>query len=150
MVKAKDIMTRDVITVKVETTVTELAKILADKNIGGTPVVDDDGRLIGIVTENDLIYQNKKIHIPTVVTILDSVFLLEKPEKMEKEMRKIAGTTVGDIYTADPVVVGEETQLDEIATIMSEKNIHTLPVLSDSKLVGVIGKQDIIRTFITQ
>ncbi len=148
MLKAQDIMTRDVITVTPATAVTKLARILAEKNIGGAPVVDENNQLLGVVTENDLIDQKKKIHIPTVVTILDSVFFLENPDKMEKEIKKIAGATVGDIYTSNPVTVKEDTPLDEIATIMSEKNIHTLPVMSEDRLVGVIGKQDIIRTLI--
>ena len=149
MQKALDIMTKDIVTVTLETSVTELAKILSTNNIGGAPVVDDNGSLLGIVTESDLIDQKKKIHIPTVVTILDSVFFLENPDKMEKEIMKIAGATVGDIYTPDPVTVEEDTPLDELATIMSEKNIHTLPVVKDDRLVGIIGKRDIIKTLIS-
>jgi CBS domain-containing protein len=148
MQKARDIMTKDVITVSPATTVSELARLLAANNIGGAPVLDSSGTLLGVVTENDLIDQKKKIHIPTVVTILDSVFYLENPDKMEKEMKKIAGSTVGDIYTKKPRTVDEETLIDEIATLMAEKNIHTLPVMRDDKLVGVIGKKDIIKTLI--
>jgi CBS domain-containing protein len=67
---------------------------------------------------------------------------------MEKEMLKMAGITVGDIFTKNPLTVSEETSLEDIATIMSEKNVHTLPVMRGSELVGVIGKRDIIRTLI--
>ena len=148
MKTAADIMTKDVITVTTETTVAELANLLATNSIGGTPVVDDEGHLLGVVTESDLIDQKKKVHIPTVVTILDSVIYLESPEKMEKEMLKIAGSCVGDIYTKDPKTVIEETTLEDIATTMSEQNIHTLPVMRGDKLVGVIGKRDIIKTLI--
>lgn len=149
MKKAIDIMSKDVITVRKETTVSELANLLATHNIGGIPVVDAEGHLLGVVTESDLIDQTKKVHIPTVITILDSVIYLESPEKMEKEILKMAGTTVGDIFTEDPKTVVEDTSLEEIATIMSEKNIHTLPVLRNSELVGVIGKGDIIKTLIS-
>ncbi len=148
MQKARDIMTNTVITVSPETTVTELATIFATKNIGGTPVLGPSGKLLGVVTESDLIDQNKKIHIPTVVNILDSVIYLEKPDRMEKEMLKFVGSTVGDIYSKEPLFVEEETPLDEIATIMSEKNAHTLPVMKEGKLVGVIGKKDIIKTLL--
>lgn len=148
MKKAIDIMTKDVVTVQKDTTVAELANLLSTHNIGGTPVVDAEGLLVGVVTESDLIDQKKKVHIPTVVTILDSVIYLESPDKMEKEMLKMAGATVGDIFTENPQTVSEDTSLEEIATIMSEKNIHTLPVVRDSVLVGVIGKKDIIKTLI--
>ncbi|MFT5699988.1 MAG: CBS domain-containing protein [Desulforhopalus sp.] len=148
MKKAIDIMTKNVVTVQKETTVAELANLLATHNIGGAPVVDSEGHLLGVVTESDLIDQTKKVHLPTVVTIFDSVIYLESPNKMEKEMLKMAGSTVGDIFTENPQTVEEGTSLEEIATIMSEKNIHTLPVMRDSELIGVIGKRDIIRTLI--
>ncbi|NOR26510.1 MAG: CBS domain-containing protein [Desulforhopalus sp.] len=148
MQKAQDIMTKNVITATPATSVTELAQLLASHNIGGVPVLDSSDTLLGVVTESDLIDQKKKIHIPTVVTILDSVFYLENPDKMEKEMKKIAGSTVGDIYSKDPVTVEEDTFIDEIATLMAEKNVHTLPVMRGDTLVGVIGKKDIIKTLI--
>jgi CBS domain-containing protein len=146
MLVAREIMTTKIISVTPETAVSELAQILATSNIGGAPVVDEEGRLLGVVTESDLIDQTKKVHIPTVVAILDSLIFLERPDKMEKEIRKIAGTVVGDIYSKNPVTVSEETPLDEIATIMAKKHVHTLPVMRGEQLVGVIGKGDIIRT----
>ncbi len=149
MQKAAEIMTKDVITVTPETTVIELARLLASNSISGAPVLDLSGNLLGVVTENDLIDQKKKVHIPTVLTILDSVFYLENPDKMEKEMKKMAGATVGDIYSKKPRTVVEETLIDEIATLMSEKDVHTLPVMRGDTLVGVIGKKDIIKTLIS-
>jgi CBS domain-containing protein len=149
MKNAADIMTSNVITVTTETSVQELVKILTDNNISGVPVVDDAGILLGVVTENDLIDQTKKLHIPTVITLLDSIFYLENPDRMEKEIKKMAGTTVRDIYSSKPVTVNEETPLDEIATLMAEKNIHTLPVVRNKILTGVIGKKDIIKTLIS-
>ncbi|KGO34362.1 MAG: CBS domain-containing protein [Desulfoprunum sp.] len=146
MKNASDIMTREVITVSLETTVQQLAQLLSAHGISGVPVVDPDGRVLGIVTESDLIDQNKKVHIPTIVTILDSFFFLENPDKMEQEMRKIAGATVADIYSSPAVTVTTTTPVDEIATIMSEKNVHTLPVVDDGQLYGIIGKKDIIKT----
>jgi CBS domain-containing protein len=148
MKTAGEIMTAAVITVGVETSVQELARLLAEHAISGAPVVDDNGALLGVVTENDLIDQSKKLHIPTVVTILDSFIYLEKPDKMEKEMKKMAGSTVGDIFTRDVVTVNLETLIEEIATIMAEQRIHTLPVLKEGRLVGVIGKGDIIKTLL--
>ena len=148
MKKAKDIMTTDVMTVTPQTTVIDLAKLISDKNINGLPVVDEHGILIGVVTENDLIFQKKKVHIPTMISILDSVIYLESPEKMKQEMKKITGLTVNEIYTPDPVSVHLETTIEEIATLMSEENIHTIPVVNEDNLVGVIGKGDIIKTLI--
>ncbi|MDR2550915.1 MAG: CBS domain-containing protein [Desulfobulbus sp.] len=146
MLKAKDIMTREVITVKESATVRDLAALLLTSNISGVPVVDDDGKVIGVVTESDLIFQNKKVHLPTAFALLDAFVFLERPGKMEQELKKMAGSKVGDICSRKLVSVTPETELDELATLMAEKNIHTLPVMNEGQLVGVIGKSDIIRT----
>ncbi|WP_306549763.1 CBS domain-containing protein [Desulfobulbus sp.] len=146
MLTAQNIMTSEVITVKENATVRELAALLLTSNISGAPVVDDAGKVIGVVTESDLIFQNKKVHLPTAFAILDAFVFLERPEKMEMELKKIAGSKVGDICSRKLISVGPETELEELATLMAEKKIHTLPVMSEGRLVGVIGKSDIIRT----
>jgi predicted transcriptional regulator len=150
MLTAKDIMTSEVITVQMQTTVNELAEILWKNRIGGAPVLDDDGRVVSVVTENDLIDQSKKFHIPTMISLLDSVIFLESSKKTEKAIKKMAGNTVQDICSKELVSVSEETRLDEIATIMANKKVHTLPVMQEDSLVGVIGKSDIIRSMATK
>ena len=145
MLTAKEIMSKEVITVKTEMPVSELADLLWKKKIGGVPVVDDNGSLVGVVTESDLIDQNKKVHIPTIMTILDSMIFLENPAKLDKELKKMTGTTVGDIYSTEIVTVSENTPMYEVATIMANQKVHTLPVVEDGKVLGVIGKADIIR-----
>lgn len=145
MITAKEIMTRKLVTVSPEMDVSELASLFWEKRISGAPVVDDDGKLLGIVTESDLIDQGKKVHIPTIMSILDSMIFLENPAKLDKEIRKMTGTKVKDIYSPDPVTVSEDTPMDELATIMADRKLHTLPVVTGGKLVGVIGKLDIIR-----
>jgi len=94
MLNASDIMTTHVITVKKETSLKDLARLLYEHHINGVPVVDDDGQLIGIICESDLIRKNRKLHIPTVVALFDWVFYLESPKKMEKEIQRINATTV--------------------------------------------------------
>jgi CBS domain-containing protein len=146
MLTAKDIMTREVITVRQDTPIRDLAEILWKNRISGVPVLDEAGTVVSVVTESDLIDQTKKVHIPTMISLLDSVIFLESSKKTEQEIRKMSGNTAGDISSSEFTTVTEETRLDEIATIMSEKNIHTLPVMQDDKLVGIIGKSDIIRS----
>ena len=146
MLTAKDIMTTKVITVRKDTSVKELAEILWKNKISGAPVTDENGKVVSVVTESDLIDQSKKVHIPTMISILDSVIFLESSKKTEKDIKKMAGNTVQDICATELTSVTEETGLDEIATIMSENKLHTLPVIKDGQLVGVIGKSDIIRS----
>ena len=142
-------MTREVISVREETSVKDLAKILVANNISGVPVLDDNGLLVGIATESDLIFQNKKLQIPPVITILDSFLYLHTPEKMEKEMMKIAGASVSDICTSEVITISPESTLDEIATMMIDKKIHTLPVVRENgEMIGIVGKKDILRTIL--
>ena len=144
MLKAKDIMTRNVFTVKKTTTLGELAAIIMQNHISGTPVVDDKGNLQGIVTENDLISQNRRLHIPTILRLFDA-FIPLGTSKLENEIKRISATKVEDIYIKDVITVDEETPIENIATIMSEKKIHLVPVVKGGQLVGIIGKKDIIK-----
>jgi CBS domain-containing protein len=145
MLKAKDIMTKNVRTVGTSTTVEDLARVLVEHKISGTPVVNEQENLIGIVTENDLIRKNKKFHIPTIVRLFDAFIMLESKSSIEKEIREMAAVTVEDIYRKEVLTVSEDTPVDEIATIMSERNIHLVPVVEGRKLKGIIGKIDIIK-----
>jgi CBS domain-containing protein len=144
MLKAKDIMTKEVITVKPETTIEELARLLMTQHISGAPVVDDRGKIVGIVTENDLISKNSRLHIPTILRLFDAYIPLGT-SKMESDIRKMAASTVGDICTKEIITVDEEASVEYIATIMTEKRIHVLPVVREGKLVGIIGKKDLIK-----
>ena len=145
MKTAQEIMTKDVITVPINMTVVELAKVFLEHDIGGAPVVDTSGKVVAVVTENDLIDQNKKLHIPTIMPFLDAVIFLESAKSMEDEIQKMAGAKVGDICSAKLITVDLNDSLEVVATVMSEQNYHTLPVMENANLVGVIGKADIVR-----
>jgi CBS domain-containing protein len=145
MLKAVDIMKKDVVTVSPEMTVEALGRLFIEKNISGAPVVDDAGRLVGIVTENDLISRNKRIHIPTMLRIFDAVIPLEGSESVEEEIKRMSSKLVSDICTKEVITVSEDTPLDEIATLMSERNVHLLPVVMAGKVVGVVGKHEVIK-----
>lgn len=144
MLKAKDIMTKDIITVKPATTIEDLARILIKHQISGAPVVDEDGNLIGIVTENDLISKNKKLHIPTILRLFDA-FIPLGTSRLEEEIKRMAAFTVGEICTRNVVTCDEDMSIENVATMMTEKKIHLLPVLKERRLVGIIGKKDLIK-----
>ncbi len=145
MLKAKDIMNTTVVTVTPDTSVEELGRLFIEKAISGAPVVDADNSLFGIVTENDLIRQNQRFHIPTLLRLFDAFIPLEGSKSIEGEIRRMSASKVSDICTRDVITVEPETLLQDIATIMSEKGVHLLPVMSSGKIVGIIGKMDVIR-----
>src|SRR5512147_2271321 len=107
MLTAKDIMTKNVITVKPDTSIEELASLLVENRISGAPVIDDAGNLYGIVTENDLISRDKRLHIPTVVSFLDAAIYLESSKKFEEEVRRLAATKVSDICARKVLTITE-------------------------------------------
>ncbi len=148
MLQAKDIMTRDVISVDMKTPVKELARLLVKKNISGVPVIDTDGVLRGIVTEKDLISRDKKLHLPTVVTLFDAVIYLESEKHFKEDLKKLAASTVEDIMVSSVVTILEETSLREIATLMADEGKDLLPVLREGKVVGIVGKADVVRSMI--
>lgn len=146
MKTAREIMTRQVRTVAEDTSIEALARAFEETEVSGFPVLDAEGKLVGVVTESDLIHQNQRLHIPTAVAIFDAVFVLGSSKRLEEEIQRMSATRAGEIMTRDPVTVREDATMEEVATIMGDQGVHTLPVLDDSgHLVGVIGKRDIIR-----
>ena len=149
MITVQDIMTREVITVTEDMEIVAAAKILMDNHINGAPVVNETGQVVGILCRDDLISQQKKLPLPSFFVVLDGIIPLSSSKHMEKEMEKIAATTVEHAMTPDPITVSEDTSIEEVASMMVDKKIHTIPVLDkDDLLVGVIGKEDILRTLI--
>ena len=149
MLKAKDIMTREVITASPEMKVAEVVKILLERRINGLPVVDEEGELVGIICQSDLIVQQKKIPLPSIFTLLDSFIPISSRKNIDSEIEKIAAATVAQAMTRDTVTADPETSVEEIATLMVEKSYHTLPVVQGGKLVGIVGKEDVLRTLIS-
>lgn len=148
MTKAKDVMTKEVVTVRRETTVRELAALFAERRFSSVPVVDDAGDLIGIVSESDLVEQDKNLHIPTVVSIFDWVIYLESDKRFEKELQKMTAQTVGEIFSQQVFSVTVETPVSDVADIMSTHKVHVVPVVEGRRLVGIIARIDLIRTMI--
>jgi CBS domain-containing protein len=145
MLQARDIMTTEVITVSPETLVSDLAKTLEGKNIGGVPVVDADGRLVGIVTQSDLLARAQELELPPAINILDFHVYLQIPSQLIRKVEKMLGATVADLMSPKPVTVSADTPLAKIAALMEKQKVHTLPVVEGGKIVGIIGKMDLVR-----
>jgi CBS domain-containing protein len=148
MLSVKDIMTKDVITVSPETGIADAAKLLLERGFNGVPVVDATGKLVGLLCQSDLVAQQKKLPVPSFFTFLDGVISLTSMKHLEKEIQKITAMTVADAMTPNPVTVGLETSIEEAGTIMVDRNFHTLPVVDEGELVGIVGKEDVLRTLV--
>lgn len=145
---AQDIMTTEVITISPEADITEAVKILLDKGINGLPVVDNTGRLVGILCQSDLVRMQKSLPIPSLFTLLDGFVPMSSSALLEAEVRRIAASKVSDAMSTKVVTIGPDITIDEIAALMVDKKFHTLPVTDKGKLLGVVGKKDVIKTLI--
>ncbi|MDH4007471.1 MAG: CBS domain-containing protein, partial [Desulfuromonadales bacterium] len=101
MLTAADIMTKEIHTVHPDTEITALAKKFVEYNVNAMPVVDDAGKLVGMVTQTDLVEQDKPLHIPTVISLFDWVIYLESPKKFTEEVRKVTARRVEEICGRD-------------------------------------------------
>lgn len=146
MLKAKDIMTTQVHTVGVETTINELARLFVETRVSAMPVVDGAGHLEGIVTETDMVEQDKPLHVPTVISLFDWVLYLESEKNFREEVKRITARTVGEICAREVITCTPETPVNEIAALMVEHQVHLVPVVEGERVVGVVARLDIIRS----
>jgi CBS domain-containing protein len=143
---ARDIMTPDPLTVTRELPVTDAAHIMSEKRVGALPVLDEDGKLVGLVTESDLIMQDAKVHFPTYLHLLGGfIFYPGSTERFETDLKKAVGATVEDVMTAEPVTVSPDATVEDVATLLVEREVSRLPVMDGERLVGIISKSDIVR-----
>ncbi len=146
-----DVMSDNPITVKPEMPLKEAIKILAEQRISGLPVVNENGKLVGIVSETDLMWQESGATPPPYIMLLDSVIFLENPARYEKEIHKALGETVGDVMTKNPLTTTPDQLLSAAAKLMHERNIHRLPVLDNNgEVIGILTRGDIIRAMATE
>lgn len=143
-----DVMTPNPITVEPQTPLSEAIKLLAEKHISGLPVVDRTGKLVGVISETDLMWQETGVDPPPYIMILDSVIYLQNPSRYEKEIHKALGQIVGEVMTDKPISIAPTQSLREAAHLMHEKNIRRLPVVDENtaQVVGIVTRGDIIRT----
>ena len=146
MLTASDIMEKEVISVYEDTGISAAVKLLLENHINGVPVITPEKQVVGILCQSDLIFGLKEAPMPPIFTLLDSFIPLASSKKIEADFNKMAAATVSQAMVKDPVTVDPETPVSELAALMVEKHFHTLPVVQDHVLVGIIGKEDLLKT----
>ena len=141
----KDIMIADVVTVTPDTSIRELAELLAGRKISGAPVVDPDRHVVGMVSEADVVLQDAELHFPHYVPFLDGIIYLEGFHKFRERFRKVFAVKVSEIMTKRIVSISPDASIHEAATLMADKKVNRLPVVEAEKLVGILTRSDIVR-----
>lgn len=144
-VKAKEIMSKDVISVHKDTTIKEIAKVLIDNKISGVPVIDEGGNLVGMVSEGDLLHKETSPRLPDVVNILGAIIYYNGVQRYNEDFKKLIAEQAESIMTRKVITVSEETEVDAIAKLMLEHGIKRVPVMNGRKMVGIISRADIIK-----
>lgn len=142
-----EVMTRHVITLRPDQPIEEAADILAKKQIGAAPVVDENGNLIGLLRDEDLILSEANLHVPTVITFLGAdIVLPTQLHHFEEDLKKAAGATVADVMTTEFHTAKPDDNLEDLATLMHERDVTHVPVVDDDgKLVGIVARGDLVR-----
>jgi len=143
--KVGQIMNRNVVSVKPDTKVAEIAKKLIQYNLTGVPVIDDKDEIVGIVTEFDLIRRKGVVDIPAYINILDSFLYLEDLAEVEEELRKMIGATAKEVMTKEVVTIDPDADISELAELLEDKHMNPVPVVKNGKLVGIVSRADIVR-----
>jgi CBS domain-containing protein len=141
-----DVMSREPITVRAETPLKEAIQILAERRISGLPVIDDTGKLVGIISETDLMWQETGVTPPAYIMFLDSVIYLKNPATYDRDLHKALGQTVGEVMSKNPVTISPDKSLREAARIMHDRSVHRLPVVEgEGQVIGILTRGDVIR-----
>lgn len=145
---ARDVMSVDVITVSPEDKVEDVARLLLDNKISGAPVVDAGGKVIGMITEKDLMIKASELKVPFYLTLFDSIIFLDSPMRFNNQVKKYTATLVKEAMTDKVISVSEDTPLSKVVEIMQWENINRVPVITGGKLVGIVTRHDIMKSII--
>ena len=146
-VLARDVMNDNPPYCQLETSVDEISNRFAQEGLTGMLVVDDEMRLLGVISENDLIDQQKNLHLPTAIALFDMVIPMGEAQ-FEEELARMQAMTAEDLVNEDVTTVNVDTDLNEIASIMGDKSVAHLPVLDGGSVVGMICKHDVIKALV--
>lgn len=130
--------------------VEDAARAMAERGIGGAPVVDGDDRVVGMLSDDDLIVADARLHVPTVITVLGAYIELPgERSRFEEELHKAVGATVGEVMSRHPVTCSPDDTLEQVATVLHERGLSRLAVVDEqARLVGIVSRGDLVRALI--
>ena len=144
--RAKDIMTTDVIVANKNDIIANVANLLIKEKIGGLPVVDEENKVVGIISETDIMKKESHVDSPRMLNFIQGIIFLDDMKKFEDEMRAIAAYKVEDLMSKDIITVNENDTFDYVANVMINKSINRVPVVDENNfLKGIICRYDIIK-----
>lgn len=146
MPAVRDVMETDPVTVSPDDDIESVVRLLREHGLPGVPVVNEGGRCVGIVTENDLVLRDSgaDLHLPHHIDLLGGVIYLEPIKHFEERLRKAFASQAADMMTADPVTVDPDVSVQEAAALIARRRHNRLPVVEHGRLVGVVTRLDLL------
>ena len=146
--KAKDIMTTNVITINQNAPIPLIAKILVENSISGAPVVDNENNIVGMVSEGDLLRKETNPRLPSHINILGAFIYYNGVERYHDDLKKLMAEQAESLMTEDVITISPDTEIEEIGKLMLEHGIKRLPVVQDGKMVGLVSRRDMVKLLI--
>lgn len=128
--------------------VEEAMRVLVDRDLDAAPVTDAGGKLVGILSNTDLIVQETQLHFPTLLSILGASIEIGH-KRFSDELTKALASKVGDVMTSDPLTCLKSDTVEAVATLMHDHNVSHVPVVEDGQLVGLVSRNDILRAILS-
>lgn len=147
----RELMTTEVLAFSPADDVRDAMRALLRRDVDGAPVIDD-GEVVGMLSTSDLIVEEARLHLPTVITLLGAYLELPSSKKrFDAEMEKALGSTVGEVMTSGARTIGPDATVEEAATIMHSEGVDRIVVVDDSgSLIGIIARGDIVREIVRE
>ncbi len=145
----KDIMTTEVMSAHIDMSVLDVAKVLSEHNFNGMPVVDKENKVLGIITEFDLIEKASEATLNTLRSVLHDVYNSKEPNSnFKKRSEEIYPLKVGDIMTKNPMVISPDAPFEELIDIFRKnQRINPIPVVDkENKLLGLVSRSDLLKS----
>lgn len=144
----RDIMSPAVV-VRPDSSVGEVARLFVEKQLAGCPVVDERGRVVGIVTQLDLVTKHARVHMPRYLGILGYVFEIDSAHT-EEDLRHVLGVTARDVMSQHIVRIAPDADIDDAATLLVDERVDTILVMEGDDLLGVVSHTEIIRLLVVE
>lgn len=148
--RTREIMTQNVVTVNPSTPVADIARLMVEYNISGIPVVDDGLKLVGMVTERDLVARHARVHFPTYIPLLESILVVGNTRHFQEELRRALATSAAELMSQTVTTVGPDTDVLDVAALMFDKNVNPIPVVEHGNVVGIVSWTDLIKLMVQE
>ena len=142
----RDIMDANPQTVREDTPVQDVIRVLRENELPGVPVVNEGGRCVGIITENDLVISDDEgdLHLPHYIELFGGIVFLEPLERFRDRLSKAFAGTAKDMMTRNPITVEVDATVREAAHVIADRGHNRLPVVEHGRLVGVVTRVDVL------